>query len=112
MKDSEAQFNIAAVERDTQKVQSQMQSNMEWIRKVMAANGLEAAGPVRIITNEFGAETYSFDVAQPVRKKTAGAASDEAGEGEGEADATAVAAAPGQPSPSRSIELIDVQPVV
>jgi len=23
---------------------------------------------VRIITNEFGAETYSFDVAQPVRK--------------------------------------------
>ena len=45
-----------------------MQSNIEWIKKVMAANGLEAAGPVRIITNEFGAETYSFDVAQPVRK--------------------------------------------
>ncbi|MFD0740358.1 polyketide cyclase [Lysobacter koreensis] len=58
----------AAVERDNVKVQAQMQSNMEWIKKVMAANGLEAAGPVRIITNEFGAETYSFDVAQPVRK--------------------------------------------
>ena len=58
----------AAVERDNAKVQAQMLSNMEWIRKVIAANGLEAAGPVRIITNEFGAETYSFDVAQPVRK--------------------------------------------
>jgi hypothetical protein len=84
----------AAVERNNEKVQSQMQGNMEWIRKVMAANGLEADGPVRIITSEFGAETYSFDVAQPVRKKTAGAASEEAaeGEGEGEADATATAA--------------------
>jgi hypothetical protein len=80
----------AAVERDNQKVQAQMQSNMEWIRKVMAANGLEAAGPVRIITNEFGAETYSFDVAQPVRKKTAGD-SEEAAEGEAEANATAAA---------------------
>lgn len=58
----------AAVERDNVRVQAQMQSNVEWIKKVMAANGLEAAGPVRIITNEFGAETYSFDVAQPVRK--------------------------------------------
>jgi len=58
----------AAVARDNAKVQAQMLSNIEWIKKVMAANGLEAAGPVRIITNEFGAETYSFDVAQPVRK--------------------------------------------
>jgi hypothetical protein len=58
----------AVVPRDNAKVQAQMQSNIEWIKKVMAANGLEATGPVRIITNEFGAETYSFDVAQPVRK--------------------------------------------
>ncbi|KRA20063.1 SRPBCC family protein [Lysobacter sp. Root604] len=58
----------AAVDRDNAKVQAQMNSNIEWIKKVMAANGLEAAGPVRIITNEFGTETYSFDVAQPVRK--------------------------------------------
>ena len=58
----------AVVPRDNAKVQAQMQSNIEWIKKVMAANDLEATGPVRIITNEFGAETYSFDVAQPVRK--------------------------------------------
>jgi len=62
----------SAVARDNAKVQAQMQGNMEWIKKVIAANGLEAAGPMRIITNEFGAETYSFDVAVPVRK--AGAA--------------------------------------
>ena len=58
----------AAVPRDNEKVKSQMNSNMEWIKKVIAANGLEAAGPVRIVTNEFGSETYSFDVVQPVRK--------------------------------------------
>ncbi|KAB8318533.1 polyketide cyclase [Tolypothrix campylonemoides VB511288] len=58
----------AAVERTNERVQGQMKSNMEWIRKVMAANGLEAAGPVRIITNEFGSDTYSFVVAQPVTK--------------------------------------------
>lgn len=58
----------AAVERSNEKVMGQMNSNIEWIKKVMAANGLEADGPVRIITNEFGAEMYSFDVAQPVRK--------------------------------------------
>lgn len=58
----------AVVPRDNAKVQAQMESNLEWIKKVIASNGLEATGPVRIITNEFGAETYSFDVAQPVRK--------------------------------------------
>jgi hypothetical protein len=61
-------FVTAVVPRDNEKVQAQMKGNAEWISKVIAANGLEAAGPVRIITNEFGAETYSFDVAQPVRK--------------------------------------------
>jgi hypothetical protein len=81
----------AAVDRDNEKVQSQMKSNMEWIKKVMAANNLEPAGPVRIITNEFGADTYSFDVAQPVRK--AGSAPTGEGEGEGEAEAAATATA-------------------
>lgn len=59
----------AAVDRS--KVQAQIKSNMEWIDKVIAANGLTKAGPVRIITNELGAEMYSFDVAQPVRKGAA-----------------------------------------
>lgn len=62
----------AAVDRNNEVVQRTMLNNMQWIDKVMAANNLEAAGPVRMITNEFGRETYSFDVAQPVRKRAAG----------------------------------------
>lgn len=58
----------ATVPMDFDKIKGQMNSNMEWIRKVMTANGLEAAGPVRMITNEQGSQNYSFDLAQPVRK--------------------------------------------
>lgn len=58
----------ATVPMDFDKIKGQMNSNMEWIRKVMSANGLEAAGPVRMITNEQGSQNYSFDLAQPVRK--------------------------------------------
>lgn len=58
----------ATVPTDFDKIKGQMNSNMEWIRKVMASNSLEAAGPVRMITNEQGAQNYSFDLAQPVRK--------------------------------------------
>lgn len=58
----------AAVERNNDVVQRTMKNNMQWIEKVMKANNLVAAGPVRVITNEFGSETYAFDVAMPVRK--------------------------------------------
>jgi len=58
----------AVVERNNLKISAQMNGNMEWIRKVIAANGLEAVGPLRVITSEFGAEMYSFDTAQAVRK--------------------------------------------
>ncbi|HEY0660255.1 MAG TPA: SRPBCC family protein [Lysobacter sp.] len=58
----------AAVERNDLVIQNQMKTNIEWIKKNIAANGLEAVGPVRIITNEIGSEIYSFDVAQEVRK--------------------------------------------
>lgn len=61
----------AVVPRDNARVQAQIQGNMEWIRKVIAANGLEAVGPLRIVTNEFGSENYSFDVVQVVRKPDA-----------------------------------------
>jgi hypothetical protein len=62
-------FASASVPRDNTKEQEAIQNNLQWIRKVIDANGLEAAGPVRVITTEFGAETYTFDVAVPVRKK-------------------------------------------
>jgi hypothetical protein len=56
-------FASASVPRDDTKQQEAMQNNLQWIRKVIDANGLESAGPVRVITTEFGAESYTFDVA-------------------------------------------------
>jgi hypothetical protein len=62
----------AVVPIDRDKIKGQMNSNLEWIKKVIASNGLEQAGPVRIITNEQGSANYSFDVAVPVKKAGAG----------------------------------------
>jgi len=62
-------FAPAAVERDPDKIKLAMSNNLQWIKKVMDANGLEPAGPVRVITTEFAADSYSFDTAQPVKKK-------------------------------------------
>lgn len=84
----------AAVDRTNEAVLNQMKSNMQWIKRVMEDNNLESAGPVRIITNEFGSEIYSFDVAQPVRRKAGGGDEtdqDEADESEDEATAEAPA---------------------
>lgn len=53
---------------DDDVIEKSMRANMEWINRTMAANGLVAAGPMRIVTSEQGRETYTFDVAQPVRK--------------------------------------------
>src|SRR5690606_26956766 len=61
---------------------------MEWIKRTMDANDLVAAGPMRIISTELGRETYTFDIAQPVRK--AGAGNDE-DEGADQASEEAVA---------------------
>jgi hypothetical protein len=60
--------SAGSIERDDDKLQASMRSNMEWINRNLAANGLTAAGPMRIITSEMGRENYTFDVAVPVRK--------------------------------------------
>lgn len=57
-----------AVKRDDASIQASIGANQEWIKRTMAANGLEAVGPVRIATNELGRDTYNFDVVQVVRK--------------------------------------------
>lgn len=72
----------ATVERNNEVLRRQMQANMQWIRRVMDDNGLEAAGPVRIITTELGSENYTFDVAQPVRKRGTGPAREEPATGQ------------------------------
>jgi hypothetical protein len=56
------------LEFDDPVIEKSMRANMEWINRTMASSGLVAAGPMRIITSEQGRETYTFDVAQPVRK--------------------------------------------
>lgn len=101
--------NAGAVERNNEKIKASMKSNMEWINRTMAANDLVAAGPMRIISTELGRENYTFDVAQPVRKRGSGeaATSDDEGNGdeEGEAEAPAIPA-PAATAPLEDLELL------
>ena len=57
-----------AAKRTNDEIAVQMSNQKSWIDKVMAANGLVADGPLRIVTTEFTSDTYAFDVVQPVRK--------------------------------------------
>jgi len=61
--------SAGAVLRDNLTLQGSMSANTEWINRTMAANNLEAAGPMRIVTSETGRDTYTFDVVLPVRIK-------------------------------------------
>ena len=54
--------------RDNEEIANQMNIQLSWIKKVMDSNGLAAAGPLRIVTNEFTGSSYGFDVVMPVRK--------------------------------------------
>jgi len=58
-----------AVRRDNLTIQDSMKANTEWINRTMAANNLETAGPMRIVSTEMGRDTYTFDVVLPVRIK-------------------------------------------
>jgi effector-binding domain-containing protein len=60
-----------AAQRSNDEIMVQMQNQKAWIDKVMAANGLVADGPLRIVTTEFTSSTYAFDVVQPIRKADA-----------------------------------------
>jgi len=61
--------SAGAVLRDNLTLQGSMKANTEWITRTMAANNLETAGSMRIITSEMGRDTYTFDLAIPVRIK-------------------------------------------
>ena len=74
--------NAGNIDRTNDAIKASIKQNQEWIKRVMEANGLVAAGPVRIITTDYGAEKYAFDVAQPVRKGSAAPNTDAAAEGE------------------------------
>lgn len=83
--------SAGSIERNNLKIQASMKSNMEWIKRTMEANGLVAAGPMRIVSTELGRENYTFDVVLPVRRAGSGAApaavaaTDEAGSDEASA---------------------------
>ncbi|MBB6598839.1 SRPBCC family protein [Luteimonas sp. MC1825] len=82
--------NAGAVERNNEKIKTSMKANAEWIKRTMDANGLVAAGPLRIVSTEFARDTYTFDVVQPVRRRAAGAPAPAAAAADGEgADAAA-----------------------
>ena len=91
-----------AAKRNNDEIALAMTNQVAWIKKVMEANDLVAAGPLRIVTNEFTTATYGFDVVQPVRKRGANepkpadpeAAADgaEVEEGEGEEGTESAAA--------------------
>ena len=99
-----------AVERNNQVIQDSMKANVEWINRTMAANNLEAAGPLRIITTELGRETYTFDIAMPVRKKGTGPAAPAApAAAEGEGEETAAVAPPVAASTTDAVELTGLQ---
>lgn len=56
-----------AAKRNNDEIALAMDNQAQWIKKVMDDNHLVAAGPMRVVTNEFTSDTYGFDIVQPVR---------------------------------------------
>src|SRR5690606_3012125 len=103
-------FVPSTVDRDNDVVEGQMETNWQWIDKVMKANNLEAAGPLQVVTVEFGSENYAFELAQPVRKAGTGPEVEEttdAAEGEAVADAEADA----ESEPEVQAPIVDAEPI-
>ncbi len=107
--------NAGSIERSNDAIKKSILANQEWIKRVMDSNDLEAAGPFRIITTELATQTYTFDVAQPVRKKGTGPKTDAPKAGDDKktddkADATAAAApAPAPESPATDAAELQVK---
>ncbi|MFT4249522.1 MAG: hypothetical protein QM581_16040 [Pseudomonas sp.] len=83
--------NAGNIDRDNDTIKKSIKDNQEWIKRTIDANGLEAVGPVRIVTTDFAAEKYAFDVVQAVRKKSGGAAPKADGKDEAKDDAAPAA---------------------
>lgn len=81
-----------SIERNNETIKASMKSNMEWITRTMAASGLSAAGPMRIVSTELGRDTYTFEVVQPVRRGGAAVAATDTEEAGAEGEETAPAA--------------------
>lgn len=62
-----------SAKRNNDEIAIAMDNQISWIDKVIAANGLVADGPLRIVTTDFTSDAYAFDVVLPVRMATAAA---------------------------------------
>lgn len=84
-------FVQTTADRNITAVQVAQDDAMKAIRAAIQANDLEEAGAPRLITTNFGNETYDFDVAIPVRKPVEGedeaASEDEVAAAEAEQEA-------------------------
>jgi uncharacterized protein YndB with AHSA1/START domain len=101
-----------AAKRANDDIALAMTNQRKWIDQVMEKNELEAAGPMRIVTNEFGSDTYAFDVVLPIRRKGTGPAEPaDAAEGEEGEAAEAVAEAAPAPvvDPNAPLETFEVE---
>ncbi|GAB2492454.1 SRPBCC family protein [Arenimonas alkanexedens] len=100
-----------AAKRANDDIALAMTNQRKWIDQVMEKNELEAAGPMRIVTNEFGSDTYGFDVVVPIRRKGTGPAevAGDAVEGEEAEAAEAVADVAPVLDPNAPLETFDVK---
>ncbi|HET6603389.1 MAG TPA: SRPBCC family protein [Xanthomonadaceae bacterium] len=60
-------YSSKTADRNITAVAGKMDEGLAQVRRAIESNGLEAAGPPRLITTNFGDEKYDFDIALPVR---------------------------------------------
>lgn len=93
-----------SADRNITAVEEELDASIRKIRAAIASNGLEAAGPARLITVEFADKKYSFEVAIPVRKPDPAAAAAEASAAPAAAapavESAVAVAAPAAPTPA------------
>lgn len=101
-------FSTQKAKRNITAVEEAMVKAIDDLNKALAANRLEAAGPVRLITTNFGGEFYEFDVAIPFAVPEGASFIDPAEEAAKRAaehaEAVAAAEAAGEPVPQAPAE--------
>lgn len=82
-------FVATTAERNISAVEEAMNLALRDIRRAIAANDLEEAGPFRLVTTNFGDTTYDFDIAIPVREQGTGTEATDAADADTDTDADA-----------------------
>ena len=61
-------ISSGTLNNDISDVWLSVKKNNEWIARTLAANGLQAAGPYRLVTTDYNTANYGYDLVQPVTK--------------------------------------------